>query len=135
MNNAAARVGLARRCLTFFATEWLEDVGPFDVALVLLGVNDAAKGLATEFKTHFSSIVSTLAGLSFKPALILGKPLPLLSREFVSSSQMISTFVEEVGHDQGTFFSYDGWPALPHYTQAPQSSILPLENIPTVWPT
>ncbi len=105
MNNAAARVDLARRCLTFFATEWLEDVGPFDVALVLLGVNDAAKGLASEFKTHFSSIVSTLAGLSFKPALILGKPLPLLSREFVSSSQMISTFVEEVGRDQGTFFA------------------------------
>ena len=106
VNNAAARVGLARRCLTFFATEWLEDVGPFDVALVLLGVNDAAKGLAGDFKTHFSSIVSILAGLSFKPALILGKPLPLLSRDFVSSSQMISTYVVEVGREQGTLFLF-----------------------------
>jgi lysophospholipase L1-like esterase len=97
-------VWIFRDPLTLFATEWLEDVGPFDVALVLLGVNDAAKGLASEFKTHFGSIVSTLSGLSFKPELILGKPLPLLSREFVASSQMISNSVEDVGREQGAHF-------------------------------
>lgn len=81
--------------------EWLEDVGPFDVALVLLGINDAAKGLASDFKTHYSSIVSAIAGLPFKPDIILAKPLPILSREFVASSQVIANAVEETGRDSG----------------------------------
>ena len=90
-----------RLVLTRRAPEWLEDVGPFDVALVLLGINDAAKGLASEFKTHYSNIVSNVASLSFKPGVILGKPLPMLSREFVASTQIIATSVDEVGRDQG----------------------------------
>jgi lysophospholipase L1-like esterase len=94
-----ARIALL--VLTHRAPEWLEDVGPFDVALVLLGINDAAKGLAGDFKTHYSSIVSLVAGLSFKPGVILGKPLPMLSREFVASTQAIAKLVDDVGRDQG----------------------------------
>jgi hypothetical protein len=81
--------------------EWLEDVGPFDVALVLLGINDAAKGLANEFQAHYSSIVVLLAALPFKPEIILAKPLPILSREFVASSQVIAKSVEQVALDHG----------------------------------
>jgi hypothetical protein len=87
--------------LTLPAIEWLEDVGPFDAALVLLGINDAAKGLAGDFKTHYSSIVATLAALPFKPEIYLAKPLPMLSREFDTSSQTIAGSVEEVGRNQG----------------------------------
>ena len=87
--------------LALSATEWLADVGPFDAALVLLGINDAAKGLAGDFKTHYSSIVATLAALPFKPEIYLAKPLPMLSREFDTSSQSIAASVEEVGRTQG----------------------------------
>jgi hypothetical protein len=76
-------------------------VGPFDAALVLLGINDAAKGLAGDFKMHYSSIVSMLATLPFKPEIYLAKPLPMLSREFDTSSQSIAASVEEVGRTQG----------------------------------
>ncbi len=101
------------------------------MALVLLGVNDAAKGLASDFKMHYSSIVSKLAGLAFQPELILGKPLPMLSREFVSSSQMISTSVDEVGREQGgcslmiNFLASDS-------SQVFLSLTLPLEGIAVV---
>jgi hypothetical protein len=95
----------AQKLAIFFphspAIEWLEDVGPFDAALVLLGINDAAKGLAGDFKTHYSSIVATLAALPFKPEIYLAKPLPMLSREFDTSSQTIAGSVEEVGRNQG----------------------------------
>lgn len=104
----------------------MEDIGPFDVALVLLGVNDAAKGLAHEFKIHYSSIVSMLAALPFKPELILGKPLPMLSREFVSSSQLISSSVEEVGRDKGTFYLL--LQSASQCAQVLPSSTLPLES-------
>ena len=87
--------------LMFFVTEWLEDVGPFDVALVLLGINDAAKGLAGDFQTHYGSIVSALAALPFKPDIMLAKPLPMLSREFVASSQVITNAVEETARVHG----------------------------------
>jgi hypothetical protein len=83
--------------------EWLEDVGPFEVVFVLIGINDAAKGLVGDFKTHYSSIVSILAGLPFKPHIFLGKPLPVLSREFESSSQSVSKLVAEVANEQGIF--------------------------------
>jgi hypothetical protein len=131
VRNAASSLKFARTFLTPFATEWLEDVGPFDVALVLLGVNDAAKGLASDFKLHYSIIVSKLAGLSFKPALILGKPLPLLSREFVSSSQIISTSVDEVGRDQGACLLCHGC-FVGHYPQVLLSLTLPLGSTAAV---
>lgn len=117
-------------CLTLPATEWLEDVGPFDVALVLLGINDAAKGLASDFKTHYSSIVSAIAGLPFKPDIILAKPLPMLSREFVASSQVIANAVEETGRDSGALSTCRVASHLLNHLQAPPSLIWVLENIP-----
>ncbi len=117
-------------CLTLPATEWLEDVGPFDVALVLLGINDAAKGLASDFKTHYSSIVSAIAGLPFKPDIILAKPLPILSREFVASSQVIANAVEETGRDSGALSACRVAPHLLNHLQAPPSLIWVLESIP-----
>jgi hypothetical protein len=74
----------------------------------MLGINDAAKGLASDFKTHYNSIVSILTGLTFKPQIVLAKPLPMLSREFVASAQLIANSVEEIGRDQGAQHACDG---------------------------
>ncbi len=100
------------------------------MALVLLGINDAAKGLAGDFKTHYSSIVSAIAGLPFKPDIILAKPLPMLSREFVASSQVIANAVEETGRNSGALSACRVASHLVNLLQVPASLILVLENTP-----